>query len=169
MNLLSIDFLVSSFSLTPLSLTSIQIIMWLIKREGQETLSVRERVPKVQVEYFRKVTLFCTLISVNSDRKNLLDQVRQMFFLLPPPSPFPPPFENSFSTAQLKSLWKKTHRLRRWRCLGLRITEVQAGSPCHNYSCTKDGTVSQTRAQEDFSGSQEWSRQILKKGSCSLI
>lgn len=74
----------------------------------------------------------------------------------------------TFSRAQLKNLWKKkhTHSLRRWRCLGLRITEVQIGSPCQNYSCTKDGTAYQPRAQKDFfrfSGMM----QVLRKRSCA--
>lgn len=99
-----------------------------------------------------------------SYRNNLLDKVRQMFFSPPPPSLSLDGM--TFSRAQLKNLWKKkhTHSLRRWRCLGLRITEVQIGSPCQNYSCTKDGTTYQPRAQKDFF---RFSR-TLRKRSCAV-
>lgn len=91
-----------------------------------------------------------------------------MFFSSTPP---PPSFlwiewlsqEHSWKTFGKKN----TRSLRRWRCLGLRITEVQIGSPCQNYSCTKDGTVYQLRAQKDFF---RFSRttQVLRKRSCAV-
>lgn len=101
-----------------------------------------------------------------SYRNNLLDKVRQMFL-----SPPLPPFlwmewlsqEHSWKTFGKKKK-KHTHSLRRWRCLGLRITEVQIGSPCQNYSCTKDGTMYQPRAQKDFF---RFSR-TLRKRSCAV-
>lgn len=108
---------------------------------------------------FQNVTAIETISWTKSDR---------CFFL--PASP-PPSLDGvTFSRAQLKNLWKKkhTHSLRRWRCLGLRITEVQIGSPCQNYSCTKDGTAYQPRAQKDFF---RFSRttQVLRKRSCAAI
>lgn len=122
---------------------------------------------KIRVGRLGKITFFFCLSKCYSYRNNLLDKVRQMFFS----PPTPPPLDGvTFSRAQLKNLWKKkhTHSLRRWRCLGLRITEVQIGSPCQNYSCTKDGTAYQPRAQKDFF---RFSRttQVLRKCSCAAL
>lgn len=114
--------------------------------------------------------IFCFSKSC-SFRNNLLNEVRQMFF-----SYFFPLWmewlsqEHSWKTFGRKTHTQHTHThsLRRWRCLELRITEVQIGSPCQNYSCTKDGTVYQPRAQKDFFRFPR-TMQVLRKCSCAVI
>lgn len=120
-----------------------------------------------------KNNFFSCFSKCYSYRNNLLDKVRQMFFSPSLPLPPLPPLlwmewlsqEHSWKTFGKKKN-AHTQSLRRWRCLGLRITEVQIGSPCQNYSCTKDGTAYQPRAQKDFF---RFSRttQVLRKRSCA--